>query len=465
MKRFILAISVFLFQFFSSAILNAAVPEGLPATVPFTTGGQTFDKYLVLRLSNTDSCSTFYAFYFKSSEMEADGFPDSGDGWGVTKQSNGGPIFCSGDLGDHHAIISGVDLGDGVCGWKSSSTVSLRTNTFAYALDNRIGKTFSDVFFQNNMGIYARPRFDGAYANFPYSFTGIYSSYGTIDINQLIVNSSINLKITRSPELGGGVSDYPTGENILCGVDGHNECSASYPLNAEVTLDAYPNEGYEFSHWEINDLAMADVDGSIDVTMSENKNVVAVFYLKADDFVFPVLADGTTDPLLNKFNPIEDGWSGPSVGEYSAAAGHLGQDYVINYNNGDGNAAGEPVYSIANGTIVEVINNQNTPYGWCNDSDHGWGPVVVIRHENRDGFNTNGSIIASSCATETNPTVIYSLYGHLSKTSIQNLQIGQTVTKGQQLGLIGAYEVDQASWTTNHLHFELKDEIGYTEGV
>ncbi|KKP67068.1 MAG: hypothetical protein UR66_C0023G0003 [Candidatus Moranbacteria bacterium GW2011_GWE1_35_17] len=276
---------------------------------------------------------------------------------------------------------------------------------------------------------------------------------------------SMNLYITRSPELGGGVSDYPAGENIYCGIDSYEICEASFPLNTVVTLDASHNEGYEFSHWEINDLAMADIDGSIDVTMDEAKNVVAVFYLKADDFVFPVLAEGVTNPLQNKFNPVGDGWNGPGVGEYSAAAGHLGQDYVMNYNNGDGNAAGEPVYAVANGTIVEVMNNQNTSYGWCNNSDHGWGPVVVIRHENRDGFGTTGSIVTTSCDTETNPTVIYSLYGHLSKTSIQNLQIGQTVHMGDQLGVTGAYGVDQSSWTTNHLHFELKDEVGYAEGV
>ncbi|MDX9913855.1 MAG: peptidoglycan DD-metalloendopeptidase family protein [Candidatus Moranbacteria bacterium] len=276
------------------------------------------------------------------------------------------------------------------------------------------------------------------------------------------------LHISRSPELGGGVSDYPTGENILCGIDSYEICQASFPLNTEVTLDAQHNEGYEFSHWEINDLAMADVDGSIDVTMSENKNVKAVFYLKADDFVFPVLAQGVTDPLLNNtLNPDGNGWDGPGVGEHSAEDGHLGQDYVMDSGNGDGNAAGEPVYAVANGTIVEVMNNQNTSYGWCDNDHHGWGPVVVIRHENRDGFNTSGSIVTGSCDTETNPTVIYSLYGHLSKTSIQNLQIGQTVAKGQYLGELGDYYAipSEQPWSTNHLHFEFKDEVGYTEGT
>lgn len=277
------------------------------------------------------------------------------------------------------------------------------------------------------------------------------------------------LTIARNPQVGGGVSDYPAGENIYCGINGYNFCQKAYPLDTQVTLDAYPNEGYAFSHWEINDLAMADVDGSIDVTMSETKNVVAVFYLKADDFVFPVLAQGVTDPLQNKTNPIGNGWYGNGVGDnvQGAGDGHLGQDYIMSSGNGDGNAAGEPVYAVANGTIVEVMNNQNTYYGWCDNEDHGWGPVVVIRHENRDGFGTTGSIVTTSCDTETNPTVIYSLYGHLSKTSIQNLQIGQTVTKGQYLGELGDYYAipSEQPWSTNHLHFELKDEVGYTEGT
>lgn len=308
----------------------------------------------------------------------------------------------------------------------------------------------------------------------PITDENVLSSVNVVDFenySSLVFAANIipyQLDITRSPELGGGVLiTIPPGfPEYQCGVNSYEDCEfTDLPYNSQVTLEAEANTGYAFSHWEINSQTMGDVDGTITTLMSEDKEVVAVYYLKADDFVFPVLAEGVTNPLQNKFNPIGDGWSGPGVGEYSAAAGHLGQDYVMNYNNGDGNAASEPVYAVANGTIVEVINNQNTLYGWCNDSDHGWGPVVVIRHENRDGFNTSGSIITGSCDTETNPTVIYSLYGHLSKTSIQNLQIGQTVHMGDQLGVAGAYGVDQSSWTTNHLHFELKDEVGYAEGV
>jgi len=106
---------------------------------------------------------------------------------------------------------------------------------------------------------------------------------------------SVSLSISRSPEVGGGVSDYPAGENIYCGINGYNLCQAVFSLDTQVTLDAYPNEGYAFSHWEINDLAMADVDGTIVVPMSENKNVVAVF---VPEFGFPLSGyTSTTVPI------------------------------------------------------------------------------------------------------------------------------------------------------------------------
>jgi murein DD-endopeptidase MepM/ murein hydrolase activator NlpD len=105
-------------------------------------------------------------------------------------------------------------------------------------------------------------------------------------------------------------------------------------------------------------------------------------------------------------------------------------------------------------------------YGWCDDSDHGWGPVVVIKHTSDNGFKVsdNAIIALGNCGTDRNPKVIYSLYGHLSKDSIKDISIGQTLNTGDLIGVIGKYGVDQASWTTNHLHFEIKDEVGFLEG-
>lgn len=199
----------------------------------------------------------------------------------------------------------------------------------------------------------------------------------------------------------------------------------------------------------------------------------------ASDFVYPVLGISQTDPLKNKRNPINNGWSGYGVGEYSAADGHLGQDYYL---TSGVDSAGEPVYSVANGEIIQVLNGPGT-YGWpdncsctkdssneyvCTPSkcDHGWGPVVVIKHTLSKGFTVpSDAVKAGSCGgTDWNPTVIYSLYGHLSKESIKSLQKGQLVNMGDPIGKIGKYGVDQASWKTNHLHFELKDQWSYDSG-
>ena len=274
----------------------------------------------------------------------------------------------------------------------------------------------------------------------------------------------VSLSIYVDPLQGGSVTGGD-GE-ISCSSDPNSVCNYSVLQGEQVTIEATPTDpNTTFSHWKIG--TEQSTANPLTLTMDAAKVVEPVFVPEATDFIFPVLAAGQTDPLQNKTNPIGDGWHGIGVGDQGIndADGHLGQDYVINSDNGDGVTAGKPVYAVANGIIVEVMNNQNTSYGWCDNDDHGWGPVVVIRHENRNGFDTTGSIVTTSCDTETNPTVIYSLYGHLSKTSIQNLQIGQIVHMGDQLGVAGAYGVDQNSWTTNHPHVEIKDEGGYTEGT
>ncbi len=207
-------------------------------------------------------------------------------------------------------------------------------------------------------------------------------------------------------------------------------------------------------------------DGFIDEVRIYNRALsdteVQELYNEASNFVYPVLGISQTDPLQNNENPLCDGWKGKGVGELSAKNGHLGQDYYLE----SGDSAGKPVFAVANGEIVEVLNGPGT-YGWCDNRDHGWGPVVVIKHTRSTGFNVPLTAVKDpdNCGTDLNPKVVYSLYGHLSKDSIKTLYVGQIVHMGQQIGTIGSYGVDQVSWKTNHLHFELKDEKGYIEGT
>jgi hypothetical protein len=183
-------------------------------------------------------------------------------------------------------------------------------------------------------------------------------------------------------------------------------------------------------------------------------------------FVFPVLGISNTDPLKNLNDPLQDGWTGPGVGQHSAKDGHLGQDYYLKSRV---DCAGKPVYAIYTGEVVEVMNHDGPYFGWpCPGStpDHGWGPVVVLKHTSDTGFKVSDNAIVplGDCGTDRNPKVIYSLYGHLSRDSIKDITIGQTFNTGDPIGVIGKFGVDQNNWDTNHLHFEIKDEAGFLEG-
>jgi murein DD-endopeptidase MepM/ murein hydrolase activator NlpD len=88
-------------------------------------------------------------------------------------------------------------------------------------------------------------------------------------------------------------------------------------------------------------------------------------------------------------------------------------------------------------------------HSFKNNMNHGdYGPTVILKHV---------------IATET----FYSLYGHLSKESIENMKIGTVFLQGQVLGTLGAAEVngDYAP----HLHFQiirnLEDNFGDYPGV
>lgn len=110
----------------------------------------------------------------------------------------------------------------------------------------------------------------------------------------------------------------------------------------------------------------------------------------------PLAFSRITSGFKMRFHPILQSWRA-----------HLGVDY--------GAATGTPVRSIGDG-VVEFAGVQN-----------GFGNVVIVKHRGSD---------------ET-------VYAHLSKINVQR---GQTVAQGQNVGLVGA-----TGWATGpHLHFEFR---------
>jgi len=97
-------------------------------------------------------------------------------------------------------------------------------------------------------------------------------------------------------------------------------------------------------------------------------------------------------------------------------------------------AAGTDVLAVLDGEIHSFKNNTN--YG-------DYGPTIIIKH----------SIEGKE---------FYSLYGHLSLASIENLSVGTKVKEGEKIGVLGDSSVngDYAP----HLHFQLIIDIEDYEG-
>ncbi|OUS02049.1 peptidase M23 [Flavobacteriales bacterium 33_180_T64] len=103
---------------------------------------------------------------------------------------------------------------------------------------------------------------------------------------------------------------------------------------------------------------------------------------------------------------------------------HLGIDLWI--------AAETPVYTPLSAVVHSFKNNTN----------HGdYGPTIILKH-------TIDSI------------EFYTLYGHLSIESIQDLKVGQQFKQGEQIATLGAVNVNGDY--PPHLHFQIvKDMQGY----
>jgi Ser/Thr protein kinase RdoA (MazF antagonist) len=104
---------------------------------------------------------------------------------------------------------------------------------------------------------------------------------------------------------------------------------------------------------------------------------------------------------------------------------HLGTDIWMK--------AGTPIFAPLKGRIHSFQNNE----GDCN-----YGPTIILEHAVNDDLT------------------FYTLYGHLSLESLDGLEIGMEIKKGQQFATIGDISVN-GNWPP-HLHFQIMlDMLGY----
>jgi murein DD-endopeptidase MepM/ murein hydrolase activator NlpD len=89
-------------------------------------------------------------------------------------------------------------------------------------------------------------------------------------------------------------------------------------------------------------------------------------------------------------------------------------------------SAETPVCAPLDGTVACLANN---------DSELDYGPVIVLKHIDSEG------------------TDFFTLYGHLSLSSLDGLRPGDRVSRAQQIATVGAPPVN-GNWPP-HLHFQL----------
>ena len=125
------------------------------------------------------------------------------------------------------------------------------------------------------------------------------------------------------------------------------------------------------------------------------------------------------EPRLLYSSPLFAGTSGPLDERRTI---HLGLDIFAD--------AGTPVFAPMDGTI------HGSAY---NPASLDYGGVIVLRHTIDDG------------------TPLYSLYGHLSRASLEDVEPGRVVRRGERFAALGSAN-ENGGWTP-HLHFQLFTDL------
>lgn len=180
---------------------------------------------------------------------------------------------------------------------------------------------------------------------------------------------------------------------------------------------------------------------------------ITPFNFNKDKYLILDFTSGNDE--LNKLDlNNEDAFNGYVFGKiHNAAAkfgiGGYGEDRII-YKRSEV-FSGEESRSLHLG--IDIWAEAGTPvfapmdsivHSFKNNNQHGdYGPTIILQHE-LEGLT------------------FYTLYGHLNTTSIQNIKVGDKITRGQEFTKYGNY-AENVHWPP-HLHFQVIADIGDNYG-
>ncbi len=140
--------------------------------------------------------------------------------------------------------------------------------------------------------------------------------------------------------------------------------------------------------------------------------------------VAQILKDSGSDVGIGRYCENREVYQGEafSIANPNARTFHLGVDLWM--------FAGAPVYAPLDG-VIELFNENKTYLDY--------GPVVILRHQTDKGVP------------------FWTLYGHLSRESLQHWQIGKAIKAGELVGWMGTEE-ENVGWPP-HTHFQLLTDL------
>lgn len=316
-------------------------------------------------------------------------------------------------------VVSIIDYGDAIY----SQTINDLAVTLAYALMN-----FPDPLQA------ATEVIKGYHSNHPILEEELEVLYTLIGIRLIIsvTKSAINKEAEPENEYL-QISEKPAWDLLEKWFE-INETFALFSFRLACGFEAHPNEQV-FKNWvsekklslaslfpTLNFDSVQTIDMSIGSTWlghtSEfNNNKILSYRLSELQNENPnsILANGylETRPIYSTDAYKKEGNNGP---EYRTV--HLGVDFWVE--------ALTPIHAILDGIVVAVHDN---------DQDKDYGPTVILSHDLPEG------------------KTFFSLYGHLSKSSLSISKPGDQVKTDDLIGYIGN-DKENGNWAP-HLHFQL----------
>jgi 4-aminobutyrate aminotransferase-like enzyme/Ser/Thr protein kinase RdoA (MazF antagonist) len=208
-----------------------------------------------------------------------------------------------------------------------------------------------------------------------------------------------------------GLEPYPQHTALVSWLRANQDTVA--PLLPVDPLEAAPL----VLDWSVGSAELNGLDNALDVQ-------------QVSDSIFARLRQAGTPLGIGRYNEARLVYAGEMFEEASGERRtiHIGLDLFM--------SPGTPVFAPLSGRVHSFDDN---------DAPLDYGPAILLAHEPRPGLT------------------FYTLYGHLSRDSLQGLAVGQVIERGQEIGRIGDVEVN-GGWAP-HLHFQIiGDLLDYEAG-